>query len=77
MLDDASRRPHESSTSQNPLLRRTSPEACLDLSALTEVPTMNAPMPPKLQVPTGLRVTDANGRILRSEELPRRPASAS
>jgi hypothetical protein len=31
---------------------------------------MNAPMPRKLQVPTGFRVTDSNGRILRSEELP-------
>ena len=31
---------------------------------------MNEPMPPELQVPTGFRVTDANGRILRSEELP-------
>ena len=31
---------------------------------------MIGPMPPKLQVPTGFRVTDANGRILRSEELP-------
>jgi hypothetical protein len=31
---------------------------------------MNEPMPRKLPVPTQFKVTDAHGRILRSEELP-------
>jgi hypothetical protein len=31
---------------------------------------MSEPMPPKLSITTGFKVTDANGRILRTEELP-------
>ena len=31
---------------------------------------MHEPMPPKLPVATGFKVTDSHGRLLRSEDLP-------
>ena len=45
-------------------------EACFDLNVLTEVRTMHEPMPLSLPVPTEFKVTDSNGRLVRSEELP-------